>query len=32
MQIEEANPYGATSPEAIAEFEARRNVLLRQQS
>lgn len=28
MQIEEANPYGATSPEAIAQFEARRGVLL----
>jgi hypothetical protein len=28
MQIEEPNPYGATSPEAIAEFEIRRGVLL----
>lgn len=28
MQIEEANPYGATTPEAIAQFEARRGVLL----
>ncbi len=28
MQIEEPNPYGATSPEAIAEFETRRAVVL----
>jgi hypothetical protein len=28
MQIEEMNPYGATSPEAIVGFEARRRVLL----
>jgi hypothetical protein len=28
MQIEEPNPYGATSREAIAQFEARRGVLL----
>jgi hypothetical protein len=28
MQIEEVNPFGATSPEAIAEFEARRRMLL----
>jgi hypothetical protein len=28
MQIDKVNPYGATSPEAIAQFEARRGVLL----
>jgi hypothetical protein len=28
MQIEEPNPYGATSPEAIADFETRRAVVL----
>ena len=28
MQFDRVNPYGATSPEAIAEFEARRGVLL----
>ncbi|MBK9259793.1 MAG: SMI1/KNR4 family protein [Polyangiaceae bacterium] len=28
MQIKEPNPYGATSPDAIAQFEARRGVLL----
>jgi hypothetical protein len=28
MQIEEPNPYGAISPEEIAEFEARRGILL----
>jgi hypothetical protein len=28
MQIDKANPFGATSPEAIAEFETRRGVLL----
>jgi len=28
MQIDEPNPYGATSPDAIAEFEARRGMLL----
>ena len=28
MQIEEPNPHGATSEEAITEFEARRGVLL----
>jgi hypothetical protein len=28
MRIDTVNPYGATSPEAIAQFEARRGVLL----
>jgi hypothetical protein len=28
MQIDEPNPYGATSPDAIAQFEARRGILL----
>jgi cell wall assembly regulator SMI1 len=28
MRIDRVNPYGATSPEAIAQFEARRGVLL----
>ncbi len=28
MRIETANPYGATSPEAIADFEARRGMVL----
>ncbi|MBK9266104.1 MAG: SMI1/KNR4 family protein [Polyangiaceae bacterium] len=28
MKIEEPNPYGPTSPEAITQFEARRGVLL----
>ncbi len=28
MQIEEPNPYGATSPEEITKFEARQGVLL----
>jgi len=28
MQFRKVNPYGATSPEAIAQFEARRGVLL----